>query len=222
MESGTPPEQESTNAEAVKASSGDLNGNEESKADSTTEQDKPDTSKPVSDKKVEEPAPEGEKKIDTQDTEKSPTVSVETSKEGGSFEASKQLSKPRAEDEKPGAAEGEQPKTSPEAAAGKESESSSGLNPAETASNSNNPAGVPEKGVEKTAEEGEQKMPRRFRSAFILFSSERHRQIRNELGQQGKLERVSKRLSTGLFRGPHGKPPFFSFSQPHFILHTNI
>lgn len=43
---------------------------------------------------------------------------------------------------------------------------------------------------EKPAEE-RKTMPRRFRSAFILFSSERHKQIRQELGQQGKLERVS-------------------------------
>ena len=34
-------------------------------------------------------------------------------------------------------------------------------------------------------------MPRRFRSAFILFSSVRHKEIRNELSRDGRVERVS-------------------------------
>ena len=34
-------------------------------------------------------------------------------------------------------------------------------------------------------------LPRRFRSAFILYSAVRHKQVRDQLGQSGKCEKVS-------------------------------
>lgn len=34
------------------------------------------------------------------------------------------------------------------------------------------------------------KLPRRFRTAFILFSAKRHKLIRESLAQQGKTEKV--------------------------------
>jgi hypothetical protein len=42
------------------------------------------------------------------------------------------------------------------------------------------------------------KMPCRFRTAFILFSSARHKQIREQLGSRGATEKVSRRLQASV------------------------
>ena len=36
--------------------------------------------------------------------------------------------------------------------------------------------------------------PKRFKSAFIIFSAEKHKEIKEELAKQGKTEKVSLQL----------------------------
>lgn len=45
-------------------------------------------------------------------------------------------------------------------------------------------------------------LPVRFRTAFIIFSSERHRQIREQLAREGRSEKVSKAKN---FCPPNGR-----------------
>lgn len=39
--------------------------------------------------------------------------------------------------------------------------------------------------------EPEMQVPRRFKTAFIFFSSARHKEIKHELAKEGKTEKVS-------------------------------
>lgn len=43
-----------------------------------------------------------------------------------------------------------------------------------------------------TTTEHTETLPRRFRSAFILYSAVRHKEVREQLGKAGKSERVRK------------------------------
>jgi hypothetical protein len=44
--------------------------------------------------------------------------------------------------------------------------------------------------VPMVAVEAELKAPRRFKTAFIFFSSARHKQIKEDLAQEGRTEKV--------------------------------